>query len=237
MNRRAQGLLLLLVGGAILRASLTDLYLRYVRAGLRPYLIIAGVVLVCAAVASFWYDRRASHDDHDGHGQHREPLIAWLLVVPLAAILLIAPPALGSYAAARTGTGLQPPAPGGFEPLPPGDPVPLTVVDYAQRAAYGHGQSLGARRVELVGFITSGGLGHAPYLTRMTFSCCAADAQPIKVGLAGHLPGGMKANAWFEIVGTYQAKLIKDDINGGLIPFLDVDGATAITPPKDQYEV
>jgi putative membrane protein len=233
VTKRAHGLLLFLVGGAILRASLTDLYLRYVRAGLRPYLIAAGVVLLVAAVATFWYDRRSTEDGH----QHGEPWIAWLLVVPLAAILLIAPPALGSYAAARTGTGLQPPAPGGFEPLPAVDPVPLTVVDYAQRAAYGHGQSLGARRVELVGFITSGGLGHPPYLTRMTFSCCAADAQPIKVGLAGHLPGGMKANAWFEIVGSYQPKLIKDDINGGLIPFLDVDRATAIAPPRDPYEV
>jgi hypothetical protein len=30
VNRQAQGVVLLLVGGAILRASLTDLYLRYV---------------------------------------------------------------------------------------------------------------------------------------------------------------------------------------------------------------
>ena len=41
--------MLLLVGGAILRASLTDLYLRYVKAGLRPFLIAAGVLLVLAA--------------------------------------------------------------------------------------------------------------------------------------------------------------------------------------------
>ena len=42
MNRQAQAVVMLLVGGAVLRASLTDLYLRYVKQGLRPFLIAAG---------------------------------------------------------------------------------------------------------------------------------------------------------------------------------------------------
>ena len=36
MNRQAQAVILLLIGGAVLRTSLTDLYLRYVKEGLRP---------------------------------------------------------------------------------------------------------------------------------------------------------------------------------------------------------
>ena len=56
MNREAQGLLLFLVGAAVLRASLTDLYLRYVKAEPRPLRLVAGVVLIVAAVATVWYE-------------------------------------------------------------------------------------------------------------------------------------------------------------------------------------
>ena len=61
MNRQAQGVVLLLLGAAVLRAGFTDLYLRYVKAGLRPLLLVVGVVLIAAAIATFWYERRAAH--------------------------------------------------------------------------------------------------------------------------------------------------------------------------------
>lgn len=107
MNRQAQAAVLFLVGAAVLHAGLTDLYLRYVKAGLRPLLLAAGVVLIVAALATVWYERRPAktskaelhtghgngdgderedrHEDGDGHGHghvHREPRVAWLLVLP-----------------------------------------------------------------------------------------------------------------------------------------------------------
>ena len=42
VNRQAQAVVLLLLGGAVLKASFTDMYLRYVKEGLRPFLIAAG---------------------------------------------------------------------------------------------------------------------------------------------------------------------------------------------------
>ena len=45
MNREAQSVVALLVGGAVLRISLTDVYLRYVKEGLRPFLIAAGLLM------------------------------------------------------------------------------------------------------------------------------------------------------------------------------------------------
>jgi hypothetical protein len=42
VNRRAQAVVLLLFGGAIVKARVTDLYLRYVKEGLRPFLIGPG---------------------------------------------------------------------------------------------------------------------------------------------------------------------------------------------------
>jgi uncharacterized repeat protein (TIGR03943 family) len=237
VNRQAQAVVLLLVGGAILRASVTDLYLRYVKEGLRPFLIAAGVLLVAAAVATLWYELRpgkkaAEHDDGHGHS-HAEPRVAWLLVLPVFALLLVAPPALGSYAANRSGTALQ--ATSDFPPLPPGDPVKVSVLDYATRAVYDDGKSLAGRRVQVTGFVMVGDDG-APYLARMMLSCCAADARPIKIGLAGTVPTGLAPDTWIEVVGRYTAKSVKDSLNDGVIPYLDAEEVRQIAAPTNQYE-
>src|SRR3712207_8311328 len=57
-TRRSSDLLLFLVGGVLLHAGVTGLFLRYVKAGLRPLVLAAGVVLVLAALATVWYARR-----------------------------------------------------------------------------------------------------------------------------------------------------------------------------------
>ncbi len=228
MNRRAQGALLLVAGGAVLRAGLTDVYLRYVKAGLRPFLLVTGVVLIVAAVATFWYEWRAKPREH-----HHEPRVAWLLLLPVLALIVVVPPALGSYAASRAGTALQPPP--GFPALPAGDPLRMTVLDYATRAVYDHGQSLAGRRVQLTGFVTVGDHGE-PILTRMVLSCCAADAQPVKVGLTGNVPPDLRPDAWLDVVGTFTARQAKDAVNGAPIPFIDVSAATGVPPPHERYE-
>lgn len=232
MNRRAQGALLLVAGGAVLRAGLTDVYLRYVKAGLRPFLLVAGAVLIVAAFATFWYEWRASRSGK-APGHHHEPRIAWLLLLPVLALIVVVPPALGSYAASRAGTALQPPP--GFPALPAGDPLKMTVLDYAGRAVYDHGRSLAGRRVTLTGFVTLGNNGE-PVLTRMVLSCCAADAQPVKVGLTGKVPADLRPDAWLDVVGTYTAKQSRDAVNGAPIPFIEVSQATAVPAPHNRYE-
>ncbi|MFD4140123.1 MULTISPECIES: TIGR03943 family putative permease subunit [unclassified Streptomyces] len=243
MNRQAQAAVLFLIGGAVLRAGLTDLYLRYVKAGLRPLLLAAGMVLIVAAIATVWYELRRPRTDHesrperelhDEHGHaHREPRISWLLVLPLFALILVAPPALGSYSALRTGTALQEPL--AFPALPADDPLRLGVVDYAGRAAYDHGHSLGDRRIKITGFITLDRDG-APYLTRMVLNCCAADAQPVKVGLSGEVPPVLQPDTWVEVTGTYTSKQAKDPVNDGVIPFIDISRARPVPAPPNQYE-
>ncbi|MFS8199117.1 TIGR03943 family putative permease subunit (plasmid) [Streptomyces sp. CWNU-52B] len=239
MNRQAQAAVLLLTGGAILHAGLTDLYLRYVKAGLRPLLLAAGVVLIATAVATVWYDRRATAEvegekSHAHAHAHREPRIAWLMVLPLLALILVAPPALGSYSALRTGTALQK-QPWGFDDLPKGDTVRLSLVDYAGRAAYDRGHSLDNRRIRTAGFLAVGRDG-TPYLVRMALSCCAADAQPVKIGLTGHMPPVLRSDAWLEVTGTYTTKQTKDPVNDGVIPFLDVTEAKPVPAPRDPYD-
>ncbi|MFF4571538.1 TIGR03943 family putative permease subunit [Streptomyces sp. NPDC001410] len=236
MNRQAQAAVMFLLGAALLHAGATDLYLRYVKAGLQPMLLASGVVLIAAALATAWYERKrnkaAKATAHAGHA-HPEPRISWLLVLPLLSLILVAPPALGSYSALRTGTALQQPY--GYGKLPAGDPVPLSVVDYASRAAYGHGRSLHGRPVRVTGFLALDHSG-APYLVRMALNCCAADAQPVKIALTGKLPPVLQPDAWLEVTGTYTAKLTHDPVNNGPIPYLSVTSAKPVPTPQDPYD-
>ncbi|MFF3252939.1 TIGR03943 family putative permease subunit [Actinacidiphila glaucinigra] len=246
MNREAQAVVLLLTGVALLHAGLSDLYLRYVKAGLQPLLLAAGAVLVAAAAATAWYElrgsRRTGQGPGDGHEDahetagahpHHEPKVAWLLVLPVLALVLVAPPALGSYSAARTGTSV--PRPFGFPALPAGDPLRMETGDYAGRAVYDGGRSLSGRQLTLTGFVSIGRDG-TPYLTRMVLNCCAADARPVKIGLTGQVPPVLRPDAWLEVTGTYTPRRAKDPVNDGPVPFLDVSRARPVREPAEPYE-
>ena len=243
MNRQAQAVVMLLFGGAIVKASVTDMYLRYVKEGLRPFLVVAGLLLIAAAIMTLVYDLRPRHDegheshDDDGHGHaHHEPRVGWLLILPVLGLLLVAPPALGSYAAGQAGTVLTAEnADSTYPPLPPGDPAPVGLLDYASRAVFDGGKSLAGRNLRLTGFITPGPDGQ-PMLARIILSCCAADGRPIKVALSGNTPNTVPADTWVEVVGTYAAKTAKDAVNGAEVPYLEVKNWREIPSPQQQYE-
>ncbi len=255
MNETALAVLLLLLGGITARIWLTGDYIRYVKPGLWPLLAAASLTLIAIATATLWFQfgparttgrhRSQPHQSnpthHSGHGhtvdgwqdhQHA-PTVAWMLLLPVLALALLAPPALGADAANHAGTALTQPT-GDFPPLPDGDPVPLTLMDYASRAVFDEGQSIGDRTIQLTGFVTLGPDGQ-PYLTRMVLTCCAADARPIKVGLDGDVPADLAADAWVQVIGTYTPRKATDEINAGIIPFLQTTSVSRIDEPDDPY--
>jgi uncharacterized repeat protein (TIGR03943 family) len=267
MRKDAQAVLLLLVGGTLLKISFTGTYVRYVKAGLLPLLVIAGVVLLTIAIATLWqvirsplriivtgggaHAKAGTHfkadsdatDDHpadeteaipDAHG-HGEPRVGWLLLLPALALLLFAPPALGSYQATRNGTALSSRAESDFAPLPDGDPVRVSLLEYASRAVFDGGRSLEGRRVALSGFVIAGPDGQ-PYLARLVVACCAADARPIKVGLAGDVPPDLVAEQWIEVVGTFTEQSDRDPVNQDVIPYLQVAETRHLPAPEQPYE-
>jgi hypothetical protein len=70
-------------GGTLLKLALTGDYTRYVKVSVRPYLLVAAMVLVVAGATLL--TRRVSTVDHDhDHGRFD---VAWLLVVPMLAVL------------------------------------------------------------------------------------------------------------------------------------------------------
>ncbi|MGV9886808.1 TIGR03943 family putative permease subunit [Streptomyces sp. NPDC003395] len=236
MNRQAQAVVMFLVGAVTLHAGFTDLYLRYVKAGLRPLLLAAGAVLVAGAAAVVWYEVKS----RSGRGRcadaahgHREPRVAWLLLIPLLALILVAPPALGSFSAMRAGTALQQPY--GYPKLPASDPVRISLVDYAGRAVYDHGRSLGKRKVQITGFVALDSQG-APYLVRMSLNCCAADAQPVKLALTGDIPPVLQPDTWLRVTGTYTPKQTRDPVNHRPIPYVRVTEAVPVPAPRDPYD-
>ncbi len=215
MRRPFQATLLVLSGIGLLRVSLfTDLYLRYVKEGMRPMLIASGALLILLGVAdAVSYARRRESDGHDGHDGHTDhgdsahghshsgaPRTAWLLLLPALSLLFYAPPALGAYTASR-----QPPKAvtheDDFAPLPATSPLPMTLSDFTRRVQQDRTRAIEGRTVRLTGFVTSGERDDHWFLNRIVISCCAADAQSVKVRV--HRTPPPPADTWVTVTGTW----------------------------------
>jgi uncharacterized repeat protein (TIGR03943 family) len=236
--------LLLLVGAAVLRISLfSALYLRYVQAGLRPYLVTSGVLLVLLGPVGLLRSAREgalpANGDAHGHGHahgHAHsaagPRLAWLLTLPALALLLFPPPALGSYSAAREDAQRAARGVGTFPALPAGDPVDLSVAAFTSRAVYDSGHSLRGRTVRLTGFVTHGE-GDTWYVTRLLVSCCAADATTSKVEVRG--ARAPRTDTWVTVTGTWRPKGALGS-SAAWPPLLDAGTVKHVAQPSDPYE-
>ncbi|SDD90926.1 TIGR03943 family putative permease subunit [Actinokineospora iranica] len=309
MRRETQNILLVLVGGALLKISFTGTYLLYVKPAHQYWLIAGGLIMVLLAVVSIGRDLLAARhadagagstasatdgvhaahatpvdtvtahiaspdapagaqagpqggggehssapqgahgpaggqtsasDAHESdHGDHNHSArSAWLLLLPVLAIFLIAPPALGSdsvmrgdnRAAASRSSGTDGSAL--FPAIPQSDIVSIAMSDFAARAAWDSGGSLNGRTVRLTGFIVV--QGDDTFLARLSIACCAADAFPVKVKLDGPAASGLANDTWVEVTGQVQPGSATKETD--YVPTLSVEGVTEITQPENPYE-
>jgi uncharacterized repeat protein (TIGR03943 family) len=224
-----QALLLWLIGLVILRISLADLYLRFVRPVMRPYLIAAGAFLVLLGFANLLLDHDDEHD-HDGH-RHRSRA-GWLLLAPVTALVLVLPPALGAGAAAHSRPPAFPEGSADLPALPFGRPVPVTFLGYVRRATEAPATLTGCT-LRLEGFVTPRRAG-GYYLTRMVITCCAADAAAVKIAVLGPRAGGYPANTWLQITGQFVPGTDGDPAE--LITRLQAASVRRVRPPHNPYD-
>ncbi|MFE9029027.1 TIGR03943 family putative permease subunit [Streptomyces iakyrus] len=248
MRRFGPSLVLVLCAAAVLRISLfSELYLRYVQQGLRPYLIASGALLLVLGIASAVVARRTArrddeeghadahtYDDEHGHGHDRghSPRVAWLLVVPALALLLFPPPALGSYSAERDAAKYAARGIGAFPDLPDGEPVDLTLGEFASRAMYDSRRTMKGRTVRMTGFVTKDDDG-TWYLTRLLISCCAADARPDKVEI--RQADAPATDTWVSVTGTWIPKG-KLGSEAAWPPVLSATDVKQVEQPDNPYE-
>jgi uncharacterized repeat protein (TIGR03943 family) len=246
MRRETQNILLVLLGGALLKISITGTFLRYVKPSHKWLLIAAGAIMVGLALVSIGRDllRNArepgghphGHEGHEGDHSHSSTS-AWLLLLPVLAVFLVAPPALGADSVQRAATTNRASAPSDgsslFPPLPAGDVIALPLSDFSSRAAWDTGHSLNDRPIKLTGFVVHD--RDATYVARLAIACCAADAFPVKVKLedsqgASALPD----DTWIETVVTVKPGTATR--SNDYIPSATVSEVQRITQPEDPYE-
>ncbi len=234
MSREAGGTAVLLVGLLLVRLTVTDVYQRYVQVAMAPWLLLSGLLLIGLGAAAVIMAIRtpaavAPVPHSDGH--HHDERVGWLLLVPVLAMLLAPPPALGSYGVDRSAPGLSVGTSGRtYDALAAGGPYPMTIREFDERAADDAGQSFAGNPVELTGFVARPQDGAGFVLARYQISCCAADALSAVVRVvdpAGVVPA---RDAWLTVVGTFRG------LGADGVPELDAVATQPVPAPVDPYE-
>jgi putative membrane protein len=182
----------------LLISGRTSLYLSSRTAWVVP---VGAVILTVATLG-----RLAS-----ARAEHPEPLsrrTAWgygFIVLPVVAVLVLPPTALGSFAASRRslGTGIV----AGGPNLAAGDQVTLASIaaagwsEDARRALVGRAGT----EVSFEGIVDrrEGQPAEEFMLTRFIVSCCVADAISVQVRVVGAPPGEFQEDQWVRVRGTF----------------------------------
>ncbi|MGS0684370.1 TIGR03943 family putative permease subunit [Nakamurella sp. GG22] len=106
--------------------------------------------------------------------------------------------------------------------------------DLILRALYDADYSVRDVPVTVTGFLAPAGQGYGDGYTiaRMVISCCAADANPMQLHVAGEAP--YPANTWVQAVVTVDADTAT--LDNGYVPTVSVGSMTPVEQPSDPYE-
>ncbi|MFF2194581.1 TIGR03943 family putative permease subunit [Streptomyces sp. NPDC058157] len=255
-----QPLLLVITGTGLLHTTVrSDVYLRYVKEGLRPYLVASGILLVALGLAGLGtellrrlrqppedyteacdehdqdqdqdQDQGHGHDDGHGHehGHGGATHVAWLLAVPALTLMFAAPPALGSYTASRDGAAARVEHSAYKNPLPDAPVAPLALEEFIGRSVNGPG-TLRGREVRLLGFVSAGKDPDTWYLNRLKLSCCAADARTLRVEVHG--AEAPDDDSWVEVTGVWRGDRVTAE---NPVPAMKADAVKPVGQPLNPY--
>ena len=220
----------MLIGAVLLRLTVTGTYRRYVRPEMGVWLTLAAVVVIALGlvtlVGALRRGRTTAGHDHD----HADPVgVGWLLLAPIAALLLVAPPTLGSYGVGRAATvDIRAGAPVFRSLTRSPEPHPMTLLEFGQRAYDHDGSNFNGAAVQLTGFVAAAKSGGFQ-LARYQIACCAADATPVVVQVVGTSGEPPPLDQWVIVTGTFHP-------GGEQIPELAATSIVEIEAPNDPYE-
>jgi uncharacterized repeat protein (TIGR03943 family) len=170
--------------------------------------------------------------------------MGWLLLAPLVVGVVVAPGALGAYAAGQQSDARSIPKPN-FDLAAylraqdvTGHGAQLPVADFLSAADDPDDRPLLARHdVQLVGFVapapeTAG--ADTFLLTRFLLGCCAGDAIAMQVEVRGAEPP--PTDQWVEVTARYHATPGSDD-DAYHPPVVDAVAVREIDRPRQPYEV
>lgn len=260
----------------MLRLSITSEYLSYVRPGMRPWLLASAAVLILVGLVGIgvrmnskvqreeasWAEafqsgaleessRPELHVHQLVEHEHLAPKAAWLLVLPVIALLAFPSKPLGSFAAARQGgnslvsSGRSAVA-GADASTPPNIPPPvegaqpMEILNFLDKTYYDPAKTLAGKPVTIVGFVAPSDRADDDFLlTRFMISCCAADARPVQIAVTGY--GGFipPIDTWVEVTGTWipEPDGSKPRLGADGFPLPNLVGlrVAPITPPENPY--
>jgi uncharacterized repeat protein (TIGR03943 family) len=216
----------MLVGAVLLRLTITDTYRRYVKGGLGFWLMVAGIAILLLGLVTLV---RAVRQSRPGHDHDHNVGVGWLLLAPIAALLLVAPPTLGSYGVGRAANVNIRSGGGVFKPMHrAAEPLPMSLLEFSQRAYDHNGTSFNGAPVKLIGFV-AGDVDGGFELARYQISCCAADAAPVVVRVLGTSGDPPARDQWVSVTGKFKP-------GAGDIPDLVTTSVAQIPAPEDPYE-
>jgi uncharacterized repeat protein (TIGR03943 family) len=234
MSRETENALLLLVGVSAGLITLSGAFTRYVKPSLLPWLATSAVLLIALALVSITRDIRSGPAHEPGNDHRHRSGALWLLMIPVALLAFVVPPAIGANASSASVREvstdvLRHP----FPPLPAERAPELSVPEVLMRVAQDSAGTLDNRLVTVTGFVTRD--DDTTYLGRVVIICCAADAQLARIRLRGppmaatHLTDG----TWVRIEGKVPPG--QSDSSRRAIPAMEVSQVTRIDPPPNTY--
>lgn len=87
----------------------------------------------------------------------------------------------------------------------------------------------------MTGFVTVDAHGRT-YLTRLALSCCAADAQALRIALRGDVPTGLDPDTWITVAGRYDPTRLTDPVSQQPVPALALTNLRKVAAPAEPYD-
>lgn len=225
MNRNAQAIVLTAIGAVALRVGATDEHAQYVNSWMQWPLVVSGVLLIALAFTRA-FERAGTGEEH------RASPAVWALLLPVVVAFVVQPTALGAYSADRrvneVGAASYDEA---AVALFSSDQANDVLVSEFVALAWSYPEALADNEFRLVGFVTR--KGGDWFVTRLTITCCAADAAGFRVRVAG--ADAPAEGEWVEVVGRWVAGTGQGD-DPEEPPTLSVSRVEGVPAPKRPYE-